>query len=83
MATELQANWARVSAGAVMTIGAYVLVLLALTSSSASYVVAGRGTSVIIGALLGWLALGESFGRVRVAGSILMVVGLGIISLAQ
>ncbi len=80
---ELRANWPRVLAGSAMTVGAYVLVLIALTTSSASYVVAGRGTSVVFGALLGWRALGESLGRVRVIGALLMVAGLALMSLAR
>ena len=80
---ELRENYASVVAGSVMTIGAYILVLVALTTTSASYAVATRGTSVIIGALLGWLALGEGLGRVRVLGSVLMVAGLALIALVQ
>ncbi len=83
MAEELRVNWPRVLAGSVMTVGAYVLVLVALTTSIASYVVAGRGTSVIIGAVLGWLALGEGFGRTRVLGAILMVIGLAVMTFAR
>lgn len=83
MAAELRVNWRRVMVGSVMTIGAYVLVLVALTTSVASYVVAGRGTSVIIGAILGWLALGEGFGRRRVVGAGLMVVGLIVMTFAR
>ncbi len=83
MAAEMRANWARVLAGSVMTVGAYVLVLVALTTSVASYVVAGRGTSVIIGAVLGWLALGEGFGRMRIFGAVLMVIGLAVMTFAH
>ncbi len=79
---ELRENFMRVAVGSMMTVGAYVVVLVALTMTSASYVVAGRGTSVIIGALLGWLALHEGFGRLRVLGATLMVAGLMVIALA-
>jgi len=47
---------------------------LALTS--ASYVVAGRGFSVVIGACLGTFLLREKFGMVRIIGATLMVAGL-------
>ncbi len=80
---EIRSNWPRIIAGSAMTVGAYVAVLVALTAASASYVVAGRGTSVIVGALLGWLALNESFGRDRVAGAVLMVAGLVVITFAR
>ncbi len=80
---ELQDHFGRILLGSVMTVGAYVSVLVALTQTSASYVVAGRGTSVIVGALLGWLALREGFGWLRVLGSCLMVAGLTLIAFAQ
>jgi uncharacterized membrane protein len=51
--------------------------------TSASYVVAARGTSVVIGALLGCLVLGEGYGGVRVLGSILMAWGLAFLALAN
>ena len=79
---ELRQNLPRVLFGSAMTIGSYLAALVALTMTSASYVVAGRGTSVIIGALLGWLVLKESVGRVRVIGATLMVAGLALIALA-
>jgi drug/metabolite transporter (DMT)-like permease len=80
---ELRQNLPRVLVGSVMTVGAYIAALVALTLTSASYVVAGRGTSVLIGALLGWLALGEGVGRVRVIGAALMVTGLAFIAFAK
>jgi uncharacterized membrane protein len=61
---------------------AYAAALAALAITSASYVVAGRGFSVIIGALIGSLILKESFGSSRVTGATLMVVGLALIALA-
>lgn len=78
---ELRRNLRMVLVGSAMTIGSYLSALVALTMTSASYVVAGRGTSVIIGAVLGWLVLKESVARVRVVGAALMVAGLGIIAL--
>lgn len=78
---ELRSNWPRLMAGSAMTVGAYVAVLNALTLTSASYVVAGRGTSVVVGALLGTLVLKEGFGAVRVFGALLMVAGLVLTAL--
>lgn len=79
---ELKLNLPRILIGSAMTIASYLSALVALTLTSASYVLAGRGTSVIIGALLGWLALGESVGRIRVVGAVLMVAGLVFIAFA-
>lgn len=79
---ELRANWIRILMGSVMTVGAYVAVLVAFTLTSASYVTAGRSVSVIFGALFGTLVLKEGFGRMRVLGALLMVSGLVLIALA-
>lgn len=79
---ELRNNWLAVAVGSAMTIGAYLAVLYALALTSASYVVAGRGLSVIIGALFGSVALKENLGRTRVIGTLLMVSGLGLITFA-
>jgi drug/metabolite transporter (DMT)-like permease len=73
---ELQNNWQIIIATSVMTVSAYAAALAALSLTSASYVVAGRGLSVVIGALFGSLLLKEKFGWVRILGAILMVAGL-------
>lgn len=78
---ELRVNWQRVLIAAAMTLGAYALVLVAQTMTSTSYVVAGRGTSVVIGALLGTHALKEGFGAIRIACALMMVVGLVLIAI--
>jgi uncharacterized membrane protein len=80
---ELRRNLPRILIGSAMTIGSYVSALVALTLTSASYVVAGRGTSVVLGALLGWVVLKESVGRVRVIGAGLMVAGLAFVTFAR
>jgi len=77
---ELQDNWRSVIATSVMTVSAYAAALAALALTSASYVVAGRGLSVVIGALLGCILLREKFGFVRIIGASLMVVGLAMMA---
>jgi drug/metabolite transporter (DMT)-like permease len=80
---ELYGNWVRVLIGSAMTVGAYVAVLTALTMTSASYVVAARGTSVVFGAFLGCLVLGEGYGRSRILGSVLIALGLALLAFAN
>ena len=80
--SQLFASPARIILGALATVGAYAAVLTALTMTSASYVVAGRGLSVVIGALLGTFALAEGFGGLRIAGAALTVVGTALMVLA-
>jgi len=50
--------------------------------TAASYVGSVRASSVVIGALLGWLLLKEQFGAARVFAAALMVAGLLLIALA-
>jgi uncharacterized membrane protein len=59
---------------------AYAAALAALALTSASYVVAGRGFSVVIGAVVGTLLLKESFGSNRIIGAVIMVTGLVLIA---
>ena len=59
---------------------AYGAALAALALTSASYVVAGRGFSVVIGAAVGALLLKESFGSSRIIGALIMVTGLALIA---
>jgi drug/metabolite transporter (DMT)-like permease len=77
---ELRNNWRIVIVTGAMMFGAYAFALAALDLTSASYVVAGRGMSVVIGAIFGALLLKEGFGSVRVSGATLMVIGLAMIA---
>ena len=77
---ELRNNWWSVLIVAVLSVGAYAAALAALALTSASYVVAGRGLSVIIGAAIGSFMLKERFGTVRIIGATLMVAGLALIA---
>jgi drug/metabolite transporter (DMT)-like permease len=77
---ELRNNWCSVIAVGVLSVGSYALALAALALTSASYVVAGRGLSVIFGACIGSFMLKERFGTVRIIGATLMVAGLALIA---
>jgi len=77
---ELRTNFPRVIVTAVLSVVSYAAALAALALTSASYVVAGRGFSVIIGACLGAFLLKERFGIVRIIGAALMVAGLCLIA---
>jgi drug/metabolite transporter (DMT)-like permease len=58
---------------------AYLLVLLALERASAASVAAVRETSVVIATVLAAPVLGERVGRARVAGAVLVVVGIALL----
>jgi drug/metabolite transporter (DMT)-like permease len=77
---ELRNSWWAVIVTGVLMVGAYALALWALALTSASYVVAGRGFSVIIAACFGSFMLKERFGTVRIIGAALMVAGLGLMA---
>ena len=79
---EFKTNWRRIAIGSVATIMSYMLALMGMSMTAASYVGAVRATSVVIGALMGWLVLKEKFGAVRVFAAVTMVVGLLLIAVA-
>ncbi len=79
---ELRRNWLGVIATGIGITAAYGAALAALALTSASYVVAGRGFSVVIGATFGSLMLKEGFGSTRIIGALLMVTGLALIAFA-
>lgn len=79
---EWRTNWRRIILASFATIGSYLAALIGLQMTAASYVGSVRASSVVMGALLGWLLLKESFGAARVFAAALMVVGLVLIALA-
>jgi uncharacterized membrane protein len=60
---------------------AYGLVLVAQTSGATAAVAALRETSIVIGALIGTLFLGERFGRGRVIAATVVAAGIALVSL--
>lgn len=74
-------GWSIVAAGVLAPL-AYILVLVALTTSRVSYVAPAREVGIALGALLGVLLLGEGYGVVRVVGSALIVTGVLTLGLA-
>jgi uncharacterized membrane protein len=82
----LGAEWGR-SAGRIVVVSglmflAYGLVLTAFQFSRVSYVSAAREVGIVMGVLLGAIVLKEAFGRGRILGSCLIIVGLVLIALA-
>lgn len=77
---ELRTNLRAVIGTAIAMPLAYAAALAALAITSASYVVAGRGFSVVLGAAGGSFLLKESFGTNRTVGAIIMLVGLLLIA---
>ena len=61
---------------------AYGLVLTAFSLSRVSYVAPAREVGIVVGVLMGMLILKEPFGRVRLAGSSVIVLGLILIAVS-
>jgi uncharacterized membrane protein len=61
--------------------GAYLLVLLALRLASAPAVAAVRETSVVIATALAAIVLRERVPAVRIAGAVLVAVGVAVLAL--
>ena len=76
MAPALRAEWRRFVVGGLCTALAYAMVLAAFRLAPVGYVAALRESSVVLGALAGWLFLHERLGRARLASSGVVAVGL-------
>lgn len=72
----LRTNWHRGVAGGLVAHGGYGIAIWALSQGPMAHVAALRETSVLFGALMGALLLGESFGRRRVTAAGVIVAGL-------
>lgn len=85
--TLIQHEWrnhgGRAIAVGVLSVITYVLVSYVLTNSPASYVSALRGVSIVFGSMLGVALLGETMGRIKVVGSLVMFAGMIGIALAK
>jgi drug/metabolite transporter (DMT)-like permease len=72
----LGSHWMRyLAAGACLTV-AYTLVLLAVRLAPVGYVAMLRESSIVLGALAGWLLLKEHLGRHRVISSVIIATGM-------
>ena len=67
--------------GAALSIGAYLIVLWAMTRAPVAAVAALRETSVIFAAIIGAALLNEPFGRNRIAGACVVVAGIALMRL--
>lgn len=74
-------RWIAVIAAALFGTTGYLLVLAALRISPVSYVGPIREVSVVIGTWIGIQFLGEPGGRLRIFASILVVIGIGLITM--
>jgi drug/metabolite transporter (DMT)-like permease len=67
--------------GGVVSLAAYGLVLIAQTSGATAAVAALRETSIVIGAVIGAVFLGERFGKGRVIAAVVVAAGIVLVDL--
>ena len=77
---SLRVDTARGLGGGVISLTAYTLVLWAQTKGNLAAVATLRETSILIGAAIGALILKEGFGRLRIAASAGVVLGILLIA---
>lgn len=76
---SLPGSWGRYALGGALTTIAYSMVLAAGRLAPTGYVAALRESSVVLGALAGWLLLDERLGRARLASSVVVATGLVVL----
>lgn len=79
----LRTDWVKGAIGGALMLGAYTIVVYALTQAPMAQVAALREASVIFAAILGTIFLREPFGGRRIAASVAVAVGIGILALGR
>jgi drug/metabolite transporter (DMT)-like permease len=77
-----RANAKSIPVAGLLTFLGYGLVLTAFSLSRVSYVAPAREVGIVAGVLMGVFILKESFGKTRLIGSAVIVLGLGLIALS-
>ncbi|MEZ4522326.1 MAG: EamA family transporter [Thermomicrobiales bacterium] len=72
---QLTANVRSVLAGSVLSLGTYLLVLVALTESNVGYVVPLRETSIVFAVIIGIIMLREPISRPRIVAALVIAAG--------
>lgn len=76
-----QSNWRQIVLIAVLSPAAYILVLYALTITSVALVAPVRESSIVVGALLAWWIFNEPHPARRIAGAVVVSVGIAAVAL--
>lgn len=76
----LKADAVKITLAALMEFGSYILILFAFRISNTAYVIALRQISVVFGALYGICFLKERYGTARMFGSLVIFVGVFLIT---
>lgn len=81
IAETWRASWRQVIVVAVLSPVAYILVLIAMQTTSVALVAPVRESSIVIGALLGWWFLREPDPVRRVCGAVVVAVGITLVAI--
>lgn len=81
VARQILYNWRSVAAGAVLSMGTYMLVLVALTEANVGYVVPLRETSIVFALILGIIVLREPVTVQRIAAAMVIALGAACIAI--
>ena len=84
---SIQAEWklnrVRILGAGTFDFLSYVLILTALTFSPVSYIAPARVIGIVLAVLLGSILLKEPFGEGRILGSLMIVLGVTLVTLAN
>ena len=83
LALALRKDWLNGVMGGAMMLGAYTIVVYALTKAPMAQVAALRESSVIFAAILGAIFLREPFGGRRIAASVAVAIGIAVLALGR
>lgn len=78
---EIRCHKVAILAGGLLSLGTYLIVLIAMRLANVGYVVPLRETSIVFGTLFGVLILNEPAARWRVGAAGLVACGAGVIAL--
>ena len=79
---ERRANLKIIPVAGLLMFLAYGLVLLTLQFTQVSYIIPAREIGIVIGVVLGSILLKEPFGKGRIIGSLLIALGVALITIA-
>ncbi|MET0476278.1 MAG: EamA family transporter [Mycobacterium sp.] len=83
LGASVRTSWVAAITGGVISLAAYAIVLWAQTSGALAPIAALRETSIVFGAIIGALFLGERLGARRAVAAVAVLAGVLLISLTS
>jgi len=79
--TTARQHWRSIAFIGLGSLGTYLLILFAYTKGPVSYIVAARESSIVAGAILGFIFLRENVTRLKLVGVLAIAAGLALIKM--